>query len=64
MLETHWEQGEKTKKISPTPPLTGKNNTLHECMLSLPIGYKKFYFQNCLSPFLAWGNCMGRILGT
>jgi hypothetical protein len=56
-----WEVGEpcgntlgtrKKPKLLPLPNV--KVWTCHEGMLNFFIGYKKnFYFQNCLSPFLA-----------
>jgi hypothetical protein len=49
---TYWEQGKKQKKFL-TCPKKEKNNG--PCMLSLLIWlHEAFYFQNCLSPFLAW----------
>jgi hypothetical protein len=60
ILGTHWEQGRKTKKITPHPQKEKnkiKNRAHHECMLRLPIGCMKFVFpKNCWSPFLAWAN--------
>jgi len=63
---TNWElkgnmlgTKEKRKNPSPTPlaaptqNLKEKKSRHFECMLSLPIGYIKLYFQNYSSPFLA-----------
>jgi hypothetical protein len=51
-LGTPWEHDgntlrtrEKKKQKIPVPPLKKKKNwTVHECMLSLPIGCMKFLF--------------------
>jgi hypothetical protein len=37
-------RGKKQKTPLPLPPQKEKNWTIHECMLSLPIGYMKFLF--------------------
>jgi len=52
----------KRKKIlfpppTPAPPFQKEKNwTPDESMLSLSFAAWNFYFQNCLSPFLAWAN--------
>jgi hypothetical protein len=66
-MGTHWElerehvgnKGKKKKNSSPPSPQNLKKIKLGHFpnMLSLPIGlHEIFYFQNCLSPFLAWAN--------
>jgi len=50
-------------KISLFPPSKEKNWTVHECMLSLPIGCMKFLFPNFVGHH-SWANGRGRILGT
>jgi hypothetical protein len=37
-------KGKKQKIPLPLPPQKEKNWTIHECMMSLPIGYMKFLF--------------------
>ncbi len=58
---TWWEQGEKEKNSSSPPPppppfQKEKNWTPDESMLSLSFAAWNFYFQNCLSRFLALAN--------
>jgi hypothetical protein len=52
-MRTHWEKQFKTQNPSPAAPSKREKWTIHEYMLSLPIGCMKFLFPNCLSPFFA-----------
>jgi hypothetical protein len=60
-MGTHMEhdknKGKKKKYSSPPPPSQKEKTwTPDESMLSLSFAAWNFYFQNCLSPFLAWAN--------
>jgi hypothetical protein len=61
-MGTHREhdgnKGKKVKNSSPPPSQKEKNWTAHESILSLSLAAWNFYFQNCLSPFLARANGM------
>jgi len=61
-MGTHKEHdGNKGKKKNISPPLPfqkEKNWTCHESMLSLSLAAWNFYFENSLSPYLAWANGM------
>jgi hypothetical protein len=59
MLGTHWDQGRKTKKTPPAPLQKRKNSA---CW-AFPLAAWNFYFQNGLSPFLAWANGRAKISG-
>jgi hypothetical protein len=61
--ETHWEHIGNLKgtcweqrKNETTQNLKEKKTRHFECMLSLPIVWMKYIFQNCSSPFLGWAN--------
>jgi hypothetical protein len=64
-LRTSWEHignmmgTRKKSQKNPRPPSNKfykkKTWTPHESMLSLSLAAWNFYFQNCLSTFLAWG---------
>jgi hypothetical protein len=56
-------RGKRKRILSPPPPPAPPppsqkeiNWTSDESMLSLSFAAWNFYFQNCLSPFLAWAN--------
>jgi hypothetical protein len=62
LMGTHWEHdGNKRKKKNTPPPhpfQKRKNWTCHESMLSLSLAAWNFYFENSLSPYVAWANGM------
>jgi hypothetical protein len=47
-------KGKKQKIPLPLPPQKEKNWTIHECMMSLPIGYMKFLFPKLFPIIIFW----------
>jgi len=59
-MGAHWEYRKKPKKSLPCPSKKKKTGALLSgCWAFFSLAAQNFYFQNCLSPFLAWAN--GRI---
>jgi hypothetical protein len=67
-MGTHWEQRREKENLPSNPPLPPQKKTtgslMSACWAFSLASWRNFYFQNCLSPFLAWANGRGMNCGT